>query len=156
MKIQILKNKIVTNEASFDSAEEMSSWLEYHKASGTFGKNEYEKIIVPEQVIEHEEIQEVLGSRMENVDGVFKLNETAVIVPGIPASREVIPAITELIPAEYEIVDATEQEVKLKESQEAMEYLLATDHKIIKAMELNTPVAPEILEARSAARKKLQ
>lgn len=63
------------------------------------------------------------------------------------------PSTDELFNAYYA---ALAKQASAEEKAAALKYLQDTDYKIIKAMELGTAVAPEILAARSAARLKLQ
>lgn len=63
------------------------------------------------------------------------------------------PSIEEL----YDCYQAAlAKQASAEEKAAALKYLQDTDYKVIKAMELGTVVAPEILTARAAARLKLQ
>lgn len=173
------------------------------------------KVRLVDQLLHHPEIVEVLGEKMEDVGGVFKLNKQAILLKGVPAYDETIKveetyyeaiptlealkmtcisdialAISEFLSDKQDLVDhendsinivegklfafnfknivqpnadtllacyekAIAKQVSAAEKAAALKYLEDTDYKIIKAMELNTSVAPEILKARAAARTKL-
>lgn len=93
-----------------------------------WGKPAYDEVVSQEQRIEHE-------------DG----------------SVEVIPAVIVSHDAEYyvEMVDVTDELQRQKESFEAKAYLLATDYKVIKAMETGIELDAGVKALRAAARLKV-
>jgi hypothetical protein len=60
MKIEILKNGVVTNsqrEDYFESREKFLEWFKYHKEQGNFGKNAYiEKKIITEEIKDENDV----------------------------------------------------------------------------------------------------
>lgn len=98
IKINIKKQNIITNSATFSTQEEVDAWLASCEAKESFGKPEHTIELTPRSVIYHEEIPAVIENEVE-------------ISPAIPAWIETIEATYETIPSEYsvEIVDITEE-----------------------------------------------
>jgi hypothetical protein len=156
-KIIVKKQNIVTNLAHKETEELANAWISEQIANESFGKPEYTRLISSKEVIYHEEIPEVFIEKMEEVDGLFKLNTHFVISEAIPAYEEVIEAVYEIVPAEYtlEITDMTAELEQNKINATALEYLAATDFYIIRSVDSGEPVPEEIKLARAEARLKI-
>jgi hypothetical protein len=156
-KIKIIRNGQITNEAQFQNEELLNEWLSFETANFSFGKQEYTRLVSPKEVIHHEEIPEVFIEKMEEVDGLFKLNTHFVISEAIPAYEEVIEAVYEIVPAEYtlEITDISAELEQGRKNATALEYLAATDFYIIRSVDNGELVPEEIKLARAEARLKI-
>jgi FAD/FMN-containing dehydrogenase len=124
IKINIKKQDIITNSATFLTQEEADTWLAECIANESFGKPEHTIEVTPRSVDENGVVTE---------------------------------ATYELIPSEYtvEVVDVTAELALQKESDEAKAYLLATDYKMLKALELGLPLDETIKALRAEARLKV-
>jgi len=127
-KVNIIKNNEVVQFALFEDDQMMNEFIQILAVTHSWGKPAYDEVVSQEQRIEHE-------------DG----------------SVEVIPAVIVSHDAEYyvEMVDVTDELQRQKESFEAKAYLLATDYKVIKAMETGIELDAGVKALRAAARLKV-
>lgn len=101
-KIQILKNSIVKNEATFSIMEELNVWLDSHKSMKTFGADAYSY----EQAIELQsaipavtEEQELLDEQGQSfAPAQFETVEISLEIPAVIGTETIE------VPAEYEVV----------------------------------------------------
>ncbi len=81
-KISILRNGVITNQASFLTSEELEQWFDNHKAMGTFG-DDYEA-----QITDNSEAIELEKQRLEALAYlaatdwmVIRFHETGIAYP---------------------------------------------------------------------------
>lgn len=132
-KVNIYKNSIVTNEASFQSEDLANNWLMQESLNGSFGKNE-------RWLIESEFTNETVEQSLEWQwrDGFDDLPEYK-------------------FPADYsvEIIDISAEVLAQQESIDALAYLSNTDWYIIREMDTGEPCPNDIKLARVLARSKV-
>lgn len=138
-KIQI-KNlaNVLTNEAQFDTMQNLNAWYNSIAPSGSFGKLEREvREVSPGVLDNNEDISKSVSSREEVIAG-----ETVVI---------------HTLPQEFtvEITDVTVEHQAMLESNEARAYLHATDWYIIREFDAGIACSQEIKDLRAAARLKV-
>jgi hypothetical protein len=99
--IKIYRDSTLTNEASFSTGEELSSWFEYHKGLGSFGTNEstYEGVLVAETPAIYED-QQVLVAPAVYEEVELKDENGASFDPAQFETVEVTPAQYETQPVE--------------------------------------------------------
>jgi len=132
IKVSIIRDGQITNQASFPTREEADKWLAYHESMGSFGQKASE---------------------------VFQEIE---IAPAVLAEdgTELVPAQKEMQQVQlpgYEVVieDISAKMEQEKINAEALAFLAATDYIIIRAMERGEQVSPEIKAERQAARDRI-
>ena len=128
-QINIKKNGILTNSASFPSDSELSQWFERHKEMKTFGENAY-------------------SYQQEATPAV--IDETGVEIS--PAVFETVEVAAEY---EYEIVDITSEIEQEAINKEALAYLAATDWYVTRFTESGVQIPEEIKAARAEARARI-
>ncbi len=138
-KIQI-KNltNVLTNEAQFDTMQNLNAWYDSVVPSGAFGKLEREVREIAEGILaDGEDISKSISVREEEFMG------------------EIIKFHT--LPQEFTstITDITAEHQAQVESQQALAYLASTDWYIIRELDSGLPCSQEIKDLRAAARLKV-
>jgi hypothetical protein len=133
IKISIIKNAQVTNQASFPTMEEAQAWLAHHEGMKSFGQ--------PKQVVQQ---QVELSPAVLAEDG-------SVLQEAVTEMQEVE------LPGDYEveILDISAQLEQEKINAEAQAFLDATDWMVIRAMEKGEELSPELKAERQAARDRI-
>lgn len=132
-KISIIKQGIITNQATFPTIEEANSWFEKEEANQSFGKPAHivttDKIVTPAKdrvtkIVKKEIPQEPKFDEAGNPIKTKPIYENVEVVVS-----EYVPAVYEVIevPSEYtvEIIDMTE-EIELEKKLKEIEDLKAT------------------------------
>lgn len=152
IQINIKKNDIVTNSATFDSQELADQWLAQEIANCSFGK--------PECWVTED--KEDVSNALESREVILREAEAAIIDPEtnevISEARDAVVIIEYRLAATYtvETVDITAQVEQERVNQEALAYLASTDWMVIRAQEdPSKPVPQEVLAARAAARNSI-
>lgn len=154
----------ILQTAIFHEQETLDAFLAMIAANSTFGKAAYDEVVSPDQVIEHAAIPAVTGPAMELKspatefsEALYEYNANSILVPAVDAYTEIIPAVIIHHEAEYtvEITNCTEELRLQKESNDARDYLAATDYKVIKAMETGIPMNEQVKLLRAEARLKV-
>lgn len=137
MRVKILKDDVVTNEASFSSQEEADSWLNYHRTIGSFGQ-ERKVIVTPEIKIQHKAIPASEGN------------------PEVAAHEEVIPEVIEIVEGFTAVCeDDKDATLQAEINEQALKHLENTDWYIIRKMETGESIPEGMLEERQAARQRI-
>lgn len=125
-KVEIKKDNVVTNLASFDTVLEAQAWIDQEVMNNSWGLPE-RSIIINEELLDEQ--GEVLS----------------------PAVIDVLPA--EYI---VEIIDISEEVAQQKINEDALAYLNSTDWYVIRAQEDPTkPVPEDIKLLRQQAREQI-
>jgi hypothetical protein len=138
-KIQI-KNlaNVLTNEAQFDTMQNLNAWYDSVAPSGAFGKLEREvKEVSPGVLDNNEDISKSVSSRQEEFMGEM------VTIHTLP--QEFTSTITDI---------TSEHQARL-ESNEARAYLHSTDWMVVRKAETGIDYSQEIKDLRAAARLKV-
>jgi len=157
IKVSIIRDGKITNEASFPTREEADKWLGYHESSGSFGQPkqivqqqiELEPAVIEKQMVLVKEAQldeqgmEITPAEFEEIDVVVKEAVTEMCEVELAGDYEVI------------IEDISTKIEQEKINAEALAFLAATDYIIIRAMERGEQVSPEIKTEREAARNRI-
>ena len=156
VQVSIIRNSVVTNQASFPSQEEAQAWLSSHEAMGSFG---HKDIFASQEVLISEEVRgavQVLVSEAtfdqygDEIDpAVYEINPDGVISPAVYETQQVLVS-----PATYsvEIVDITAQLAQEATNVAALKLLADTDWMILRELDSGVPCSVEIKDARAAAR----
>ena len=133
IKISIIKNAQITNQASFPSLEEAQAWLSHHENMKSFGQ--------PKQIVQqHVELYPAVlaedGSILQEAE--FEMQE-------VELAGEY----------EVEVLDISAQLAQEKINVEARAFLDATDWMVIRAMEKGEELSPELKAERQAARDRI-
>ena len=158
-QVSIIKNSVVTNQASFPSQEEAQSWLDSHIAMGTFGSPDIyasqevvisEEVRGPVQVLVSEATYDQYGD--EITPAIYTIDLDGVISPEVRETQTVLVS-----PATYsvEVVDITEQLAAQAESDAAQAFLDATEWIVLRAMERGEQLSVEFKAERDATRLKV-
>lgn len=132
-QVSIVKNGVITNQATFQTQDEADQWLASHEGMKTFGQ--------PKQIVQQE---------IEVSPAVISQDGT-----------EISPAVTELrdveIAGDYEVevIDITSQVEQEAINAEALAFLAATDFYIIRELDNGVPCPAEIKAERQAARDRI-
>jgi hypothetical protein len=127
-KVEIKKDNVITNQASFSSEGEAQVWLDQESAKLSFGKiqrevREIEKVdsegIITIALDNNEDISKSVSSRTETLVGVGGV--------GYEVRLHTLPA--DFISA---IIDITAEVLAQKESSDALRYLEMTDYKVLR------------------------
>lgn len=128
-KINIIKAGAVTNSATFESLEQLQSWLSEHESMKSFG-------------------QPASSYQFETAPAVYDAE-------GLLISPAVVETIN--VPADYvvEIIDIVDNSAQEAINAEALAYLTATDFYTIRQIETGIVCPQHILQARQAARDRI-
>lgn len=146
VQIKNKQSEQITNEAKFESMQEVTQWVTSCEADKAFGETSKEEIK-----------QVVLVEVSPAVEEVFDPETGEILVhaqEAILEEQEVV--IQEACEAAYDIL-ITEDYVDQEEANSlALKYLAETDYLVIRALEdPSKPVPQEIAEARQAARDRV-
>lgn len=152
IKVSILKQGVVTNQATFDTQLAANAWLNQEIANRSFGKSDRWVRENQEDVSQATDTRqvEVQPAQEEVID-----EETQEV---IREASEAIVVTEYFLPAEYiieqeDITAQVEQEVI---NAEALAYLASTDYIVVRSVENPLKHVPiEIAEARQAARDRI-
>lgn len=134
IKISILKESLLTNQATFPTMEEAQAWLSHHEGMKSFGE--------PSRTVQQE--VELFPAVIAEDGSVLQEAVTEMQEVHIPGSYEV------------EILDITSQLEQEATNAAALKVLADTDWMVIRSItELDQPVPQEILTARAEARAKI-
>lgn len=143
MRVKILKDDVVTNEACFSSQEEADSWLNYHRSIGSFGQ-EHKVTVTPEIRIQHEAV--IAKPATEESEEVL----------GADAYEELIPEVIEIVEGFTAVCeDDKDATLQAEINEQALKHLLSTDWYIIRKMETGESIPEGMLEERQAARQRI-
>jgi hypothetical protein len=169
-QINITKSGILTNQASFETQEELDAWLNKHIGMGSFGSPRYEmqsveispavlemqQVLVSEAVMEDQEVLDSEGASFDPPQF-----EQVEVSPAVYEEQEVeIQAAVfedqqvEVNPAGYEISieDISAQLAQAAINESALAYLASTDWYCSRLIETSVAIPQDILDARAAAR----
>lgn len=143
IRISIVRDGQLTNQATFPTMEEGQAWLSSHEGMGTFGHKR--------QVISHPassvESQVEIFPAVIDEDGVeISPAQFETLVTEIPAREEIIEGYV------VEMLDISAQLEQEKINAESLKYLEETDFYVIRFAEEGIPYSQEIKDARAAAR----
>jgi hypothetical protein len=133
IKISIIKNAQITNQASFPTMEEAQTWISYHEGMKSFGQ--------PKQVVQQ---QVELSPAVLAEDGSV-LQEAEFEMQEVELAGEY----------EVEVLDISTQLAQEKINVEAQAFLDATDWMVIRAMEKGEELSLELKAERQAARDRI-
>jgi hypothetical protein len=143
IKISIIKNSQVTNQASFPSQEEAQAWLASHEGMGTFGQNR--------QVISHPAIS--TESQVEISPAVIDENGVEISPAQFETQVTETPAREEVIEGYVvEIVDISAQLEQEAINAAALKLLAESDWMILRELDSKVACPQEVKDARAAAR----
>jgi hypothetical protein len=153
-QLSIYKNGTLTNQLTYETLELLESELAKYEAMGTFGTkaSSYEQLVseAAEAVTEQELVSEAVlaedGTELEAA--VYKEVE---ISPAIDAVYETINV--EGWEALIEDISAQIEQEKINVAAQA--FLDATDWMVIRAVEKNEEISPELKAERQAARDRI-
>jgi hypothetical protein len=169
-KLSITKSGVLTNQASFETQEELDAWLSSHIGMGSFGSPRYEmqsveispavlemqQVLVSEAVMEDQEMLDSEGSSFDPPQ--FQQVEVS---PAVYEEQEVeIQAAVfedqqvEVNPDGYEIdiQDISAQLAQEELNAESLKYLAETDWMVIRELDSGELCPQDIKDARSSAR----
>lgn len=148
-QLSITKSGVLTNQASFETQEELDAFLSKHIGMGSFGSPKFSMQLVETApaVIESQEVLDEEGNsfdppQFQDVEIQAAVFENQ-LVESDPAGYEVI----------IEDISAKLEQEKI--NAEALAFLAATDFYIIRELDNGTPCPPEIKAERQAARDKI-
>jgi hypothetical protein len=159
IKVKIICESQVTNQASFPTMEEAQAWLASHEGMGTVGHKDifsYQEVLISEEVRGPVQVlvsEATFDSYGDEVDpAVYSVDPDGIITPAVYQTQAVLVS-----PAQYtvEIVDITAQLAAEVESVAALAYLAATDYIVVRAMERGEALSVEFKAERDAARLKV-
>ena len=132
IKVSIIRDGQITNQASFPTREEADKWLGYHESSGSFGQK-----------------KQVLKQQVELFPAVLD-EEGKELSPAQYEEQEL-----ELPGYEVEVEDLSAKLVQERINAEALAFLAATDYIVIRATERGEELSPEFKAERQAARDRI-
>jgi hypothetical protein len=129
-KLSITKSGVLTNQASFETQEELDAWLNKHIGMGSFGAPRYETQSV-----------EIVPSTQDE--------EGTELTPAVFEDQQV-----EINPTGYEVsvVDISAQLEQEAVNAAALKYLSETDWLILRELDSGIPCPTDIKSARQTAR----
>jgi len=159
IKVSIIRDGKITNEASFPTREEADQWLGYHESAGSFGQPatyDYYEVEVepavygPKQVLIKEAVYNSDGDELE--PALYAIDGEELIKPAVyRKERRLVMA------SSYEVV-ITDETAKLEQEKintEALAFLAATDCMVLRAMERGEELSEEFKQERDAARARI-
>jgi hypothetical protein len=132
IKISIIKNAQVTNQASFPTMEEAQAWLDKHEGMGTFGQK-------AQTIMQQVEIFPAVVDESGKEISPAQFETQSFDIPGYVV----------------EITDISAQLSQEAINKEALEYLANTDWMVTRSMETGVEVPAEIKAERAAARARI-
>lgn len=132
IKVSIIRDGKITNEASFPTREEADQWLGYHESSGSFGQK---KQVLKQQVELSPAVLDEEGKELSPA----QYEEQELELPGY----------------EVEVEDLSAKLEQERINAEALAFLAATDYIVIRAAERGEELSPEFKAERQAARDRI-
>ena len=158
-QISIYRNGQLTNQASFETDEELNQWFEKHKNMGSFGRcARYEKQTIVVKQAEYAEGEPILVKDAVLDEEGNELEPALYEVNRILVSEEETEEVDVLVePAEFtfEVSDLTEKLEQERINAEARAYLASTDWYVVRQAESGAPIPTDILYKRAEARAKV-
>jgi len=169
-QLNITKSGVLTNQASFETQEELDAFLSKHIGLSSFGSPRYEmqsveispavlgmqQVLVSEAVMEDQEVLDSEGASFDPPQF-----EQVEVSPAVYEEQEVeIQAAVfedqqvEVNPEGYEISieDISAQLAQAAKNEAALKFLNESDWKVVKAMEKGEALSEEFKAERQAAR----
>lgn len=148
-QLSITKSGVLTNQASFETQEELDAFLSKHIGMGSFGAPRYEmqSVEISPAVIESQEVLDEEGVSFDPPQFQDVEIQAAVFEDQLIESD----------PAGYEISieDISAQLEQEKTNAEAQKFLDSTDWMVIRALEKGIELSPEFKAERQAARDRI-
>jgi hypothetical protein len=145
-QLSITKSGVLTNQASFETQEELDAWLNKHIGMGSFGSPRYEmqSVEISPAVLEMQEILDEQGASFDPPQF-----EEVEIQAAVFEDQQV-----EVNPDGYEISieDISAQLAQAAINESALAYLASTDWYVTRFAETSLAIPQDILDARAAAR----
>lgn len=159
IKVSIIRDGQITNQASFSTREEADQWLAYHESMGSFGQPatyDYYEVEVepavygPKQVLIKEAVYNSDGDELE--PALYAIDGEELVKPAVyRKERRLVMA------SSYEVV-ITDETAKLEQEKinaEALAFLAATDWYCNRFVDASIPIPEEIKQARAEARARI-
>jgi hypothetical protein len=155
-QLSITKSGVLTNQASFETQEELDAWLNKHIGMGSFGSPalyEDQEFLVSEEV--RGEVSVLVSEAVFNEYGeeiepaTYTIDPDGIIEPAIYETRSVLVREADYV---VEILDISAQIAQEAANAEAEAFLAATDWMVIRAMERGEELSAEFKAERDAAR----
>lgn len=156
IQITVIKDSIVTNQASFPTQEEAQAWVDLHVEMGSFGSKAiygtHEVLISPEV---RGPVDELVSAATYDSEGneinpaLYAHNENGLISASV---YETQPILLQAAQYNVEIVDITAQKAQESTNISAQAFLDSTDWIVTRAMERREELSSEFKAEREAAR----